>query len=49
MNQSLENVEAQMLEFTTYTLLDDGACGAISPPVDEFDCDWTISAAWPEV
>ena len=29
--------------------MDDGVCGGITPPGDEFDCDWTISAGWPEV
>lgn len=38
-----------MLEFKTYTMLDGGTCGAIMPPADESQCDWVITAVWPQV
>lgn len=47
-DQSFVSGATQLLEFNTYTLMDDGVCGGITPPGDEFDCDWTISAGWPE-
>eukprot|EP00892_Ulva_mutabilis_P011850 jgi/Ulvmu1/9037/UM005_0129.1 len=40
--------ESETLDFNPFTLLDGGACGGISPPMDEFKCDWVISAQWPE-